>query len=114
MDIWARVVITTSVETLDWSWIYCYTNCILGRAPQTKETLPNFCENMHPDKWDTIVWYRVTRNPQEFRRLTSCQRDPWDMGRHILMFAISLCGRLLVKDESYFRRLRLSRISHIY
>ena len=22
--------------------------------------LPNFCENMDPDKWDTTVWYRVT------------------------------------------------------
>ena len=22
------------------------------------------------------MWYRVIRNPQEFRRLTSCQRDP--------------------------------------
>ena len=37
--------------------------CILGRAPQTNETLPDFCENLDPDKWDTTVWYRVTRNP---------------------------------------------------
>ena len=44
MDIWARMVITTSVETLDGSWIYCYTGCISGRAPRTKETLPDFCE----------------------------------------------------------------------
>ena len=57
------MVITTSVETLDGSWIYCYISCILGRAPRTKETLPNFCENMDLDKWDTTVWYRVTRNP---------------------------------------------------
>ena len=42
---------------------------------EKKETLPNFCENMDPNKWDTIVWYRVTRNPQEFRGLTGCQRD---------------------------------------
>ena len=28
------------------------TGCILGRAPCTKETLPNFCE-----------WCRVTRHP---------------------------------------------------
>ena len=49
---------------------------MLGRAPQTKETLPDFCENMDPDKWETIVWYRVTQNPQEFRRLTGCQQDP--------------------------------------
>ena len=37
---------------------------------------PIFCENMDPDKWDTTVWYQVSRNPQEFYRLTSCQRDP--------------------------------------
>ena len=35
-----------------------------------------FCENMDPYKWDTTMWYRVTRNPQKFRGLTSCQRDP--------------------------------------
>ena len=49
---------------------------MLGRAPRTKETLPDFCENIDPDKWDTTMWYRVTRNPHEFRRLTGCQREP--------------------------------------
>ena len=39
--------------------------CTLGRAPRTKETLPNFCE-----------WCQVTRHPQIFRRLTGCQRTP--------------------------------------
>ena len=48
---------TTSVETLD---RICYIGCMLARAPRTKDTLPDFCENMDPDKWDTIVWYRVT------------------------------------------------------
>ena len=75
------MVITTSVETLDGSWIYCYICCILGRSPRTKETLPDFCENMDIDKWDTTVWYRVTRNPQEFHGLTSCQQDPRVLGR---------------------------------
>ena len=75
LRIWTErpcVVITTSVETLDGSWIYCYTGCILGRAPRTKKTLPDYCENMDPDKWDTIVWYRVTQNPKEFCELTGC------------------------------------------
>ena len=36
------MVITTSVETLDRSWIYCYTDCILGKDPRIKETLPDF------------------------------------------------------------------------
>ena len=44
------MIITTYVETLDGSWIYCYTGCILGKAPRTKETLPDFCENMDRDK----------------------------------------------------------------
>ena len=57
------MVITTSIEALDGSWIYCYTGYILGRASLTKETLLDFCENIDPYKWDTIVWYRVTRNP---------------------------------------------------
>ena len=70
------MVIITFVETLDRLWIYCYTGCILDRAPQTKETLPNFYENIDPDKWDTIVWYQVTSNPQEFHELTGCQ---WDL-----------------------------------
>ena len=66
LGIWTNgpcVVITTYVETLDGLWLYCYIGCMLGRAPQTKETLPDFWENMDPDKWDTIVWYQVTRNP---------------------------------------------------
>ena len=37
----------------------------LGRAPRTKETLPDFRE-----------WYRVTRHPRVFRRLMGCQRTP--------------------------------------
>ena len=57
------MVITTSVETLDELWLYCYIGCMLGRTPRTKETLPDFCENIDPDKWDTTVRYRVTQNP---------------------------------------------------
>ena len=39
--------------------------CTLGRAPRTKETLPDFHE-----------WCRVTRHPRIFHRLTGCQRTP--------------------------------------
>ena len=39
--------------------------CTLGRAPNTKETLPDFHE-----------WCRVTRHPRIFRELTGCQRTP--------------------------------------
>ena len=37
----------------------------LGRAPRTKETLPDF-----------LKWRRVTRQPLVFRGLTGCQRTP--------------------------------------
>ena len=37
----------------------------LGRAPRTKETLP-----------DLLKWRRVTRPPLEFRGLTGSQRTP--------------------------------------
>ena len=37
----------------------------LGRAPRTKETLPDF-----------LKWRRVTRHPLVFRRLTGSQRTP--------------------------------------
>ena len=45
-------------------------NCLgqvlyLGRAPRTKETLPDFHE-----------WCRVTQHPRVFRGLTGCQRTP--------------------------------------
>ena len=44
----------------------------LGRAPRTKETLPNF-----------LKWRRVTRHPLVFRRLTGSQRTPgfWGVTR---------------------------------
>ena len=37
----------------------------LGRAPRTKETLPDF-----------LKWRRVTRHPLAFRGLTGSQRTP--------------------------------------
>ena len=37
----------------------------LGRAPRTKETLP-----------DSLKWRRVTRHPPVFRGLTGSQRTP--------------------------------------
>ena len=38
----------------------------LGRAPRTKETLPDF-----------LKWRRVTRRPLVFHGLTGSQRTPW-------------------------------------
>ena len=41
----------------------------LGRAPRTKETLPDF-----------LKWRRVTRHSLVFRWLTGSQRTPWFLG----------------------------------
>ena len=41
----------------------------LGRAPRTKETLPDF-----------LKWRWVTRPPLVFRGLTGSQRTPGDWG----------------------------------
>ena len=38
----------------------------LGRAPRTRETLPDF-----------LKWCRVTRHPLVFHGLTGSQRTPW-------------------------------------
>ena len=48
---------------------------ILGRAPHTKETLPDFRE-----------WCRVTQHPRIFRGLTGCHRDPreWDVTIYVM------------------------------
>ena len=57
-------------------------NCLgqvlyLGRAPRTKETLPDFRE-----------WCRVIRHPRLFRRLTGCQRDTPVLGLHSLVLEL--------------------------
>ena len=43
----------------------CIQVLYLGRAPRTKETLPDF-----------LKWRRVTRHPLVFRGLTGSQRTP--------------------------------------
>ena len=44
----------------------------LGRAPHTKETLPDF-----------LKWRRVTRHPLVFRGLTGSQRTPGFGASHV-------------------------------
>ena len=46
----------------------------LGRAPSTKETLPDF-----------LKWRRVTRHPLVFRGLTGSQRTPgvWGVTKNV-------------------------------
>ena len=74
---------------------------MLGRAPRTRETLPDFCENMNPNKWDTTVWYRVTQNPQEFYGLTGFQRDPRIWGVTGLFGGGWFVQEVLIEDMSH-------------
>ena len=48
----------------------------LGRAPHTKETLP-----------DCLKWRQVTRHPLVFRGLTGSQRTPGFGASHLLLEA---------------------------
>ena len=56
-----------------WLLLIIGTSCTLGKAPRTKETLPDFHE-----------WCRVTRHPRIFRGLTGCQRTLGFGASHIL------------------------------
>ena len=80
------------------------TGCTLGRAPRTKETLPDFCE-----------WCRVTRHPLVFRRLTGCQRTPWKWGVTLLTLSLTFITRYicLTKNKIWVFHLRGDRICPI-
>ena len=52
-----------------------YAGLYLGRAPRTKETLPDF-----------LKWRRVTRPPLVFRGLTGSQRTPGFWGVTISIY----------------------------
>ena len=51
----------------------------LGRAPCTKESLPDF-----------LKWCRVTRHPLVFRRLTGSQRTPGNGVSHYHSYCVML------------------------
>ena len=67
-----------------WSLLIIGTGCTLGRAPRTKETLPDFRE-----------WRRITRHPRAFRGLTGCQRIPRFWGITLLFNVIDKNFNLL-------------------
>ena len=62
---WPVLLIIIVYETLCGHWFCLGQVLYLGRAPRTKETLPDFPERC-----------RVNRHPQVFRRLTDSQRTP--------------------------------------
>ena len=76
-DAEAKVAIILLAYDPVWSLLIIGTGCTLGRAPCTKETLPDFRE-----------WSRVTRHSRVFHGLTGCQRTPPPppvLGRHSLV-----------------------------
>ena len=62
-----------------WTILHCLGQDMqvlhLGRAPRTKETLPDF-----------LKWHRVTRPPLVFRGLTGSQRIPGFWGVTVTLF----------------------------
>ena len=67
----------------------------LGRAPRTKETLPDF-----------LKWRRVNRHPLVFRGLTGSQRTPgfWGVTRSTkigLQVFVGTESKIDLRDESY-------------
>ena len=63
--LWAQVAIL-DIYYIYWTvWDRYMQVLYLGRAPRTKETLPDF-----------LKWRRLTRHPLVFRGLTSSQRTP--------------------------------------
>ena len=62
---WPVLRIINVYETLCGHWCCLEQVLYLGRAPRTKETLPNF-----------LKWHRVSRHPLVFRGLTGSQRRP--------------------------------------
>ena len=66
--LWAQVAIFTHVISDD---VDDWDRWFLGRAPRTRETLPDFCES-----------YRVARHSRVFRGLTGSQRTPGNGASH--------------------------------
>ena len=63
--LWAQVAVL-DIYCIYWTvWDRYMQVLYLGRAPRTKETLPDF-----------LKWRRVTRHPLVFRGLTGSQRTP--------------------------------------
>ena len=54
---------------------------MLGRAPRTKETLPDFCENMDPDKWGHNSMVSVTPKSTGIPRVDRLSTGPPNLGR---------------------------------
>ena len=95
IGLWAQVAML-DIYCIYWTvWDRFMQVMYLGRAPRTKETLPDF-----------IKWRRVTRPPLVFRGLTDSQRTPgfWGVTKTHVPFdskeSISSFIASFQKDES--------------
>ena len=71
---WLVLLIIIVYETLCGHWCCLGQVLYLGRAPRTKETLPDFREKC-----------RVTRHSRVFPRVDGYSTDPRDLGRYSLV-----------------------------
>ena len=55
---------------------------MFGRAPRTKDTLPNFCENMDPDKWGHNSVVSGHLKSTGILRVDGLSTGPSDLGCH--------------------------------
>ena len=77
--LWAQVAVFV-IYCIYWTvWDRYMQVLYLGRAPRTKETLPDF-----------LKWRQATRHPLVFRGLTGSQRTPgfWGVTELILMLLL--------------------------
>ena len=75
---------------MSYDYIVIQVVCCVELPEQRRLCLNFFFLNMDPDKRDTTIWYRVIRNPQEFRGLTGIQQDPRIWGVIILFIPAHL------------------------
>ena len=74
IGMWAQVAVLLMDCYIGLLGQVIYRLCIPGRAPRTKETLPDFCEKC-----------RVTRHSRVFPRVDGYSTDPRVLGRHSLV-----------------------------
>ena len=77
--------------------------CILGRAPRTKETLPDFHE-----------WCRVIRHSLIFRGLTGGQRDTPIFGasHHVCTLSFKIRGYFYKKTMTFLLKTKQKLMKH--
>ena len=90
--LWAQVAVL-DIYCIYWTvWDRYMQVLYLGRAPRTKETLPDF-----------LKWRRVTRHPLVFRGLTSSQRTPgfWGVTHLPLLQIMKLSSHITKVDLTH-------------